>query len=86
MCATYNTFLIPLTLSFRPQYFEQHVFNVAENVIDFIFLVDIFITFRLVYIDSLGNEETDWKRIAINYLSGVFWIDLLATLPLDTIF
>jgi len=55
-------------------------------MVDSIFLLDIFITFRVAFIDSQGHEVTDCKSIAINYLSGVFWIDLLATLPLDTIF
>ena len=38
-----------------------------------------------MYINDKGVEEKNPLKIAIHYLSGVFWIDLSATLPLDSI-
>ena len=32
-----------------------------------------------------GDESTNPKEIAKNYLKGRFWVDLLATVPLDQI-
>ena len=59
--------------------------KIIDFVIDFIFLSDMIITFRLVYVNEIGDEEKDLKRIAYNYFRTMFWIDLSATLPLDTI-
>ena len=42
--------------------------------------------FRTTYVDTYsGIEQFDTKVIAKNYLKGRFWIDLLATIPFDTI-
>ena len=55
------------------------------------FAIDIFIVFRTTYVDVYSGEEVlDGKRIAIRYLFGSFllgrfWLDLLATIPFDTI-
>ena len=56
-----------------------------ELVIDFVFFVDIIITFRTGYLDDRGDLKVEPKVIAKNYLRMQFWIDLSATLPLDTI-
>jgi len=58
-------------------------FEIANYFIDFTFLVDIMIAFRTVYIDDTGNEIEEPSMIFKNYISGQFWIDLLATIPLD---
>lgn len=48
--------------------------------------MDIVVSFRTTYVEkSTGDEIQDLKLIAINYLKGRFWIDLLATIPMDTI-
>ena len=54
-------------------------------IIDLIFFIDIIFTFRLSFINDKGKEVTDPKEIAINYIQGMFWIDLAATVPIDTI-
>lgn len=54
--------------------------------IDFLFFVDIIINFRTSYINPMtGDESTNPKEIAKNYLKGRFWVDLLATVPIDQI-
>lgn len=52
-------------------------------MIDFCFLLDIIVTFRVTYIDDFGQEVNEPRKIAFNYLKGQFWIDLVATIPLD---
>lgn len=65
---------------------EKWYFTILNSLIDFLFLVDIVASFRTTYIDkSTGDEITNLRLIAINYLKSRFWIDLLATIPLDTI-
>jgi hypothetical protein len=83
--ATYNSFFIPFDVSFRPLVFRSRLFKYIDIFIDSVFFVDILITFRAVFVSDTGVEVTSSKIIALNYLSGIFWIDLCATLPLDTI-
>lgn len=55
-------------------------------MIDFFFMLDLVMNFRTSIIKSTTNEEiTDLRVIAINYLKGRFWIDLLASFPLDSV-
>lgn len=41
------------------------------------------INFRSAFIDDLGDEITCPRLIAINYLQFYFWMDLIATIPID---
>ena len=80
----YNAFVIPLQFSI-PKTFEGAVSIVVfDNIIDIIFYLDIFITFRTQYIDPKSEDLiSDSKRIAVNYLKGRLIIDILASVPLD---
>ena len=47
-------------------------------------MLDILVNFRTNYIKESTNEEIlDLKKIAIQYMKGRFWIDLLASVPVD---
>jgi hypothetical protein len=63
----------------------SNVFRDSVNaIIDIFFMADLIINFRSSYInDKTGEEINDIKSIAFNYLKGRFWIDLLASLPID---
>lgn len=53
--------------------------------IDIFFFFDMLVAFRTTYIDLFtGQEMSEPKLIAKNYLRGQFWIDLLATVPFDS--
>jgi len=59
-------------------------FNMFDAVIDILFMVDVFINFRTSFVNSKTGEEIfDLKVIAKNYMKGRFWVDVLASLPLD---
>jgi len=49
-----------------------------------LFLVDIIIVFRTSIIGDNGAIVRDQKTIALKYLKGSFTIDLLSTIPLDS--
>jgi hypothetical protein len=51
--------------------------------VDVFFFFDIVINFCSTYEIENGREETSHKKIAINYLSGWFGVDLFATIPTD---
>ena len=83
--AAFNCFSIPFKVAFNPPLLENFAFEVFNWFIDFIFLCDIIISFRLTYIDDYGHEEFRPRYIAINYLKGQFLLDVFATLPIDQI-
>jgi hypothetical protein len=58
-----------------------------ENLVDFLFIVDIFLSFRTTFVNSKTNIEiVDTKRIAMNYVYSVrFPFDILASIPLEKI-
>lgn len=78
--------MIPVEVAFEPEVLESVAFIVINAIIDVCFAIDIFVVFRTTYVDPYdGKEVLDGKQIAKNYLAGRFWIDLLATIPFDTI-
>lgn len=48
---------------------------------DFLFLIDIFVQFRTTYFSVEGEEVRDWKKISFRYIKGMFFVDLIATIP-----
>ena len=52
-----------------------------EFVVDSMFLIDIVFTFMTPYRRLNGSLETRFKKIALNYISGAFWIDMIASFP-----
>jgi hypothetical protein len=58
---------------------------VLETMVDIVFFFDIVINFRTIYFSSLTNDKiTEPIKIAKNYIfSGRFFIDLIASVPVD---
>jgi len=56
---------------------------VPDHIIDFMFLIDIFITFNTEYMGENYEIETNRKKISINYLKGWFTIDIVSIIPFD---
>ena len=56
-----------------------------DLIVDLIFFVDIFVNFVSSYEDSSGLPVVDLGDIARNYVSGWFFLDLLACLPVQLI-
>ena len=86
LLATWNCFQIPFSVAFAEDYFSHWTLELFNSSIDFIFIMDVVVTFRSSYQNSrTGDEVFDCKLIAINYIKGRFLIDILASLPLDFI-
>lgn len=81
--AIFNCFCIPVQLAFNPEVMEGSVFNFINLCIDFVFVLDIVVSFRTSYIDNKGNEVFNPYRIARKYLKSTFMIDLAAVIPFD---
>jgi len=82
----WNSILIPYELAFPVIVEEEKALPVFDYFIDAAFAFDIVINFRSVYYDPKTESlVTDGNKIAWRYLQGRFWIDLLASLPLEMI-
>ena len=81
-----NVITIPLKVAFKPEFLSSATSDIFDAIIDFIFVLDIIISFRTTFFDSLGHEVVNPRKIAWNYLKNQFWIDLAATIPFDKIF
>lgn len=83
LLAIYNCVSIPVSVAFDPD--PSIGLTVWERTLDCLFAIDLLLNFRTTYINSkTGFEVTEWKKIAINYfITGRFFIDLGASIPLD---
>lgn len=83
--AMYNSITIPISIFYGehgPSFISSNLIAFVDAMVDFIFLLDIIITFRTTYLDTdLGKEETDTHKIAITYLRGGFPVDLASSVP-----
>ncbi|XP_077359881.1 voltage-gated inwardly rectifying potassium channel KCNH6 [Festucalex cinctus] len=57
--------------------------NVADLMVDVLFIVDIVINLRTTYVDHNDEVVTQPGRIAKHYIKGWFPIDLFAAIPFD---
>lgn len=85
LLALFNCFSVPVEMAFEPDFLKLPIIVVLNYMIDFVFLIDILINFRTAYIDEFGMEQTRGFMMATNYLRNTFIIDILATVPFDTI-
>jgi hypothetical protein len=85
--AIYNALSIPLSIAYSPLSLASPEFQVVDSLVDFIFLVDIVITFRTTFLNpEKGEEITDPVEIAYQYVrKGPFYLDLISSLPFSDI-
>lgn len=53
--ACFNCFTIPFKVAYKPPEMDEQEFFIANAIIDFTFLMDMVLSFRIVYIDSTGQ-------------------------------
>jgi hypothetical protein len=83
----WNSFSIPVDIAFEPPIFNELPNVVANHIIDIVFAIDILIHFRTTIVNEItGDEIKEARQISMTYLKGRFIIDILATVPFDTIF
>ena len=82
--ATWNALALPIELAYEPEWASSSGNAIINALIDLLFLIDIIVVFRTTTIGENGEIVTDQKSIAIKYLKGSFTIDLLSTIPLDS--
>ena len=84
--ALYNCFFIPFELAFQPEELAGMQFTILNSVIDLMFAIDIFISFRTSFYDPItGDEIKSTDVIGKKYIKGRFSIDFLSTVPFDNL-
>lgn len=64
---------------------DSSPFWVLDNIIDFMFLCDVFVNFNSPLELGEGIKIYDRKIIALTYLKAWFFIDLTACVPINII-
>jgi hypothetical protein len=82
--AIYNCIQVPFSIAFIPEDKAGPIEFAFNQIIDFIFILDVVITFRTTYInEETGVEVIQTKQIAIKYLMGKALSNLLYRSFLD---
>jgi hypothetical protein len=83
--AIWNCVSIPYDVSFEV---ENTIYGYFDNVTDLCFAADIVFNFRTTFINiKTGFEVVESGKIVRNYIqSGRFFVDLLASIPFDSLF
>eukprot|EP01052_Picozoa_sp_SAG31_P017884 SAG31_NODE_1243_length_9148_cov_8.476738_4_plen_668_part_00 len=74
----YVAFSVPISIGFDTSYEEGSFGWGFELFVDIYFIVDILLNFRTQYELANGVVVTDSRSIAINYVKGWFFLDILS--------
>jgi CRP-like cAMP-binding protein/Ca2+-binding EF-hand superfamily protein len=77
----YVTVTVPLRACFGITLTLWSVGFLVDLVIDAFFIADVSLNLRTSYYDANGFREDRPKKMALNYIKGWFFIDLLSCLP-----
>ena len=83
----YNCIYLPFEQAFVKTTFcdfsNFDMIDASNYFIDFIFIVDIVLNFNTTFQnENTGREVSNRKKIAMNYIKGMFIVDFLAVIPL----
>ena len=73
--------MVPFLMAFHLRSDSVVIF---DTIVDFMFLIDIILTFFTTYVDN-GEIITNTKKIRYNYLKGWFALDCVAALPYSVV-
>ena len=80
----YVAYVVPFRVGMQEP--AVYLWFALDLVIDAYFWVDIVANFFTSYMnDETGAEEYQMDKIRAKYLQGWFWIDIIASIPLDSI-
>ena len=85
--ALYNSIIIPVEIALNPMELNSAAEITIESIINLVFMIDIFLNFRITFISSVsGDEIFDPKMIAYQYIiSGRLILDVLSSIPFNAV-
>lgn len=87
--AIFNSLFIPLQLcfeEFRVDLEDNMLYYVIDQMGNVFFIMDIIFQMNTSYYNQEGEEIIDKKKIRIHYVTGMFFVDLLSSIPIGDIF
>jgi hypothetical protein len=83
ICLAWVAVLMPFTLGFveEPEGFLKY----GAMFVDYFFIFDIFFNFFAAFTEEDGSLVVKNKQIAINYMKGWFFFDLMASFPFEEV-
>lgn len=84
LLALYNCLTVPFFVAFYKE--QDLLFFTVNTAIDFVFIIDIVLNFFTTYIDRNGDEISGYKCVMQEYLKIHFWVDLVASVPIDNFY
>ncbi|KAF7842733.1 potassium channel AKT2/3 isoform X1 [Senna tora] len=86
LLVTYVAWAYPFEVAFLNSSPIRKKLYIMDNVVNFFFAIDIFLTFFLAYIDRTTQLLVqDSKKIAMRYLSTWFVMDVASTIPYEAL-
>ncbi len=79
----YTAYVMPYKLAFLDT--TQGTWFYIELTVDCLFMTDVLVNFNTACETPSGVLETSRRTIAINYLTGWFFIDVVASIPADLV-
>ena len=94
LLVTYNSFSLPFDFAFNDRNVDSGggddftnggaPLMVFETLIDFVFIADVFIRFKVGYIDENGVFISEKDQIAKQYIyHGSFFVDVISCIPFE---
>ncbi|XP_061939546.1 potassium voltage-gated channel subfamily H member 8 isoform X2 [Apis cerana] len=81
------TFYVAIVVPFNASFINiDRPTMVSDVVVEALFITDIVLNFRTTYVSRKGEVVSNSKSIAVNYLKGWFFVDLVAALPFDFLY
>eukprot|EP01038_Epipyxis_sp_PR26KG_P011621 gene11621-15561_t len=82
----YSMIVVPWKVATNYETKDGIILYVLDQVTIGIFGLDIIFNFRTAYMDEKNDILiTSWRKIARNYISFWFWLDIISTIPFSSI-
>jgi hypothetical protein len=85
LCLLVSCILTPFNIAFSDNLDGILWYSTLNYLIDFCFLIDIVINFNTAIIDEEFKVIDDRKAIAMHYITGWFFIDLVSIVPFESL-
>nr|CAH8856340.1 unnamed protein product [Trichobilharzia regenti] len=82
LCTFYIAIMVPYNAAFSEGGGEKDLI-ICDIIVELLFIIDIILNFWTTYVSKSGQVVYHLKAIAINYLRGWFFLDLLAAIPFE---
>ncbi|XP_039645213.1 potassium voltage-gated channel subfamily H member 4 isoform X2 [Perca fluviatilis] len=87
------TFYVAVTVPYDVSFMEynsnealERSSSISDISVEFLFIIDIILTFRTTYVSQSGQVVYDGRSICLHYATSWFFVDLLAALPFDLLY